>query len=74
MGATSPRFKIPGSALRPPVVTAVQNGPLPFGPAGTYFTRSWFLRNAVWQMYAREGGVHRGRLTVDVADYYSGIP
>lgn len=73
-GATYSRFKVPAGSLGQPVTAAIQKGPSPFGPAGAYFTRAWFLRNAVWQMYAREGGKYRDGLTADVADYYCGVP
>jgi hypothetical protein len=73
-GKTYSRFKIPANELRPVVANALKVGPWPFGPAGMYFTRSWFLRNAVWQMYGRESHEFRDNLTVDVADYSCGPP
>ncbi len=73
-GKTYSRFKVPTNELRPVVLNALKVGPWPFGPAGMYFSRSWFLRNAVWQMYARESREFRDNLTVDVADYFCGPP
>lgn len=71
---TYSRFTVPLSKLSDPVINASKNGPWPYGPAGFYFSKSWFMRHAVGQMFARESGRWRDGLTVDVADYICGKP
>lgn len=73
VGASS-RFTVPLTKLSERVVKASRYGPWPYGPAGFYFSKSWFMRNAVGQMYARESGKYRENLSVDVADYTCGKP
>jgi hypothetical protein len=50
---THSRFIVPPSQLSAVVSSALQNNSGPLGPAGLYFSRSWFFRNAVGQMFAR---------------------
>ena len=64
------RFAVPTSAiLRDEVLERMRSGPWPIGRPDEYFSESWWLEHAIWQMVGREEGEWLDNLAMRIGDF-----
>ena len=64
------RFIVPTSEIDSQDATLrMKTGPWPIGEPAQFFSESWWLSNAIWQMLARESKQHLDNLALRISDF-----